>query len=108
MKVRHLASLLVILWAVSSGHAIAAPTLDSTPRTAVISAFEPEWTALQSMLIDRKEYLVHGTTFLTGTLEHQPVVLFKSGISMVNAAMTAQLVLDRFTIKTIVFSGIAG
>jgi adenosylhomocysteine nucleosidase len=108
MKVRHLASLLVILWAVSSGHAIAAPTLDSTPRTAVISAFEPEWTALQLMLIDRKEYLVHGTTFLTGTIEHKPVVLFKSGISMVNAAMTAQLVLDRFTIKTIVFSGIAG
>ena len=109
MKFRRLASVLVILCvALSGGHAIAATILDSTPRTAVISAFEPEWTALQSMLIDRKEYLVHGTAFLTGTIEHQPVVLFKSGVSMVNAAMTAQLAIDRFTIKTIVFSGIAG
>jgi len=109
MKFRHLASLLAILCVATNGdRAIAAATLDSTPRTAVISAFEPEWTALQSMLVGRKEYLVHGTTFVTGTIEHQPVVLFKSGISMVNAAMTAQLVLDRFTIKAIAFSGIAG
>jgi len=109
MKFRLLASFLVILCgAVSGGHSIAAATLDSTPRTAVISAFEPEWTALQTMLTDRKEYLVHGTTFLTGTIGHKPVVLFKSGISMVNAAMTAQVAIDRFTIQTIVFSGIAG
>jgi adenosylhomocysteine nucleosidase len=110
MKPRHvLASLLVLLCAsLSGGRATAAATLDSTPRTAVISAFEPEWTALKSMLVDRKEYEVHGTTFLTGAIEHQPVVLFKSGVSMVNAAMTAQLALDRFTIKAIAFSGIAG
>ncbi len=75
---------------------------------AVITAFEPEWTALQTMLAERKEYEVHGTIFLTGTIEHKPVVLFKSGVSMVNATMTAQLALDRFTIKTIAFSGIAG
>jgi adenosylhomocysteine nucleosidase len=109
MKFRHLASLLVILCVAANGdRATAATTLDGTPRTAVMSAFEPEWTALQSMLVGRKEYLVHGTTFVTGTIEHKPVVLFKSGISMVNAAMTAQLALDRFTIKTIAFSGIAG
>jgi adenosylhomocysteine nucleosidase len=109
MKLRPLASLLALLCvAVSSAHALAATTLDTTPRTAVISAFEPEWTALKSMLTARKEYEVHGTTFLTGTIERQPVVLFKSGISMVNAAMTAQLAIDRFTVKAIAFSGIAG
>ena len=109
MKLRPLASLLTLLCAaVSSADALAATTLDTTPRTAVISAFEPEWTALKSMLTARKEYEVHGTTFLTGTIERQPVVLFKSGISMVNAAMTAQLAIDRFTVKAIAFSGIAG
>jgi adenosylhomocysteine nucleosidase len=86
----------------------AAQTLDRTPRTAVMSAFEPEWTALQAMLAGRKDLVINGTTFATGTIEHQPVVLFLSGISMVNAAMTTQLALDRFTIKRIVFSGIAG
>ncbi len=47
-------------------------------------------------------------TFTTGTLEGKPVVLFLSGISMVNATMNAQRVLDRFHITHIVFSGIAG
>ena len=86
----------------------AAATLDKTPRTAVMSSFEPEWTALQAMLSNRHDYVVAGTPFVTGTIEHQPVVLFLSGESMVNAAMKAQLVLDRFNIKRIAFSGIAG
>jgi adenosylhomocysteine nucleosidase len=73
-----------------------------------MSAFEPEWTALQSMLGGRKEYVVHGTIFLTGTIEHKPVLLFQSGVSMVNAAMKTQLAIDRFTIRKIAFSGIAG
>jgi adenosylhomocysteine nucleosidase len=35
-------------------------------------------------------------------------VLLLSGTSMVNAAMTAQAVLDRFPVRAIVFSGVAG
>jgi adenosylhomocysteine nucleosidase len=105
-------ALTVLFLALTAGFggppADAAPTLDKTPRIAVMSAFEPEWTALQAMLVGRKDYVVHGTTFVTGTIERQPVVLFLSGVSMVNAAMTAQLVMDRFTIREIAFSGIAG
>ena len=41
-------------------------------------------------------------------LRGKPVVLFLSGISMTNAAMNTQLVLDRFNVTHIVFSGIAG
>jgi adenosylhomocysteine nucleosidase len=108
MKPRHWASLLIVLWALVDGGPAAAETLDKTPRTAIMSAFEPEWTALQAMLVNRKDYVVHGTIFLTGTIEKKPVVLFESGVSMVNAAMKTQLALDRFTIRNIAFSGIAG
>lgn len=86
----------------------AADTPDETPRTAVMSAFEPEWTALQASLIGRRSHSVDGISFLTGTIEKQPVVLFLSGVSMVNAATTTQMALDHFTIRRIVFSGIAG
>jgi adenosylhomocysteine nucleosidase len=86
----------------------AATTLDSTPRIAVMSAFQPEWTALLGMLEGRQDHVVNGITFATGNIEHKPVVLFLSGVSMVNAAMTTQIALDRFSVKTIVFSGIAG
>ena len=85
-----------------------AEMLDQTPRIAVMSAFEPEWTTLQTFLTDRKDYTVNGTTFATGVLKGKPVVLFLTGVSMVNAAMTSQLALDHFDITDIVFSGIAG
>jgi adenosylhomocysteine nucleosidase len=81
---------------------------DETPRIAVISAFQPELTLLLRQLQAPTRYRVNGVEFSTGTLQGKPVVLFLSGISMVNASMNTQLVLDRFNIQGIVFSGIAG
>src|SRR5262249_33903136 len=37
-----------------------------------------------------------------------PVVVFQSGIGMVNAAMATQIAIERFHIRSIVFSGIGG
>jgi adenosylhomocysteine nucleosidase len=91
-----------------AGAAQGAETLDTTPRVAVMSAFAPEWVTLQEALTDRKDVTVNGTVFATGEIEGKPVVLFLTGVSMVNAAMTSQLALDHFTIESIVFSGIAG
>jgi adenosylhomocysteine nucleosidase len=92
--------------------AIAGPAiaqrLDETPRTAVISAFGPEMTALKAATADKRDYVQAGATFTTGVLEGKPVVLFLSGMSMVNAAMTTQAALDRFKVTRVVFSGIAG
>ena len=82
--------------------------LDTTPRIAVMSAFAPELTLLSARLQQPVKHSINGAEFSTGTLEGKPVVLFLSGISMVNAAMTTQLALDRFTVSHIVFSGIAG
>ncbi|MDE0334047.1 MAG: 5'-methylthioadenosine/S-adenosylhomocysteine nucleosidase [Defluviicoccus sp.] len=81
---------------------------DATSRIALVSAFAPELEILKGELRDRSEHSANGVDFATGTLEGHEVVLFLSGISVVNAAMTAQLALDRFTIERIVFSGIAG
>ena len=94
-----------------AGAAQAAPpkgVLDDTPRTAVISAFAPELVALQQATTSKHSYVAGGMPFTTGVLEGKPVVLFLSGISMVNAAMTTQAALDRFHVTRIVFSGIAG
>jgi len=82
--------------------------LDETPRTAVVSAFEPELAGLRAATTGKRDFVVGGAMFTTGMLEGKPVVLFLSGVSMVNAAMTAQRALDRFHVSRIVFSGIAG
>jgi adenosylhomocysteine nucleosidase len=74
--------------------------LDDTPRIAVISAFEPELKLLLSRLEGPARHSVNGVEFTTGTLEGKPVVLFLSGISMTNATMNTQLVLDRFRVTS--------
>jgi len=81
---------------------------DATPRIAIISAFQPELTLLLSKVEQPKKQSINGVEFTTGTLEGKPVVMFQSGISMTNAAMNTQLVLDRFKVTHLVFSGIAG
>ena len=46
--------------------------------------------------------------FVTGRVEGHDVVLVLSGMSMVNAAMTAQMAIDRYNLRAILFSGVAG
>ncbi|TRW99358.1 5'-methylthioadenosine/S-adenosylhomocysteine nucleosidase [Paracoccus sp. M683] len=89
---------------------LAGPALaqDSAPRIAVMSAFQPEWVSLQADLEGAERQVINGSEFVTGRLGGKDVVLFLSGVSMVNAAMTTQLALDHFDISAIVFSGIAG
>src|SRR5204863_455424 len=75
---------------------------------AVISAYEPEWKILKAGIGEEKSHYANGVEFVTGTLAGRQVVLFLSGVSMVNAAMTSQLALDRLDVTGIVGSGIAG
>lgn len=87
---------------------LAAERLDPRPRIAVMSAFAPEWQALKAATADTQTHSVNGIDFVTGKLAGREVVLFLSGISMVNATMSTQIALDRFDVTGIVFSGIAG
>jgi len=100
------------LIALSALALLASPALakktDKTPRTIVMTAFAPEWESLVHLVARPREHRINGLTFLTGEMAGKPVLLMQSGVSMVNAAMNTQLALDRFTIKRIVFSGIAG
>jgi adenosylhomocysteine nucleosidase len=100
--------LALALAALRPGHAVECAPADPAPRTAVISAFAPEWRALQALVSQEAECDINGVTFVTGRIEGQPVVMFMSGISMVNAAMTSQLVIDRFNVERLVLSGVAG
>lgn len=86
----------------------AAPTLDTTPRLAVITAFAPEMGPLMARVEKPQRFAINGRSFITGKLAGHDVVLFQSGVSMVNAAMTTQAAFDHFKITGVVFSGIAG
>ena len=81
---------------------------DSAPRLAVLSAYQPELEALRDRMQVSDRRVIDGRTYYLGSLGGHEVVLLSTGVSMVNAAMTAQTALDHFAIRAIVFSGIAG
>ena len=97
-----------VLFGAVSLPAAAHEAQDDTGRTAVVSAFAPEMSVLRDELEGARVHPVNGVEFVAGRLEGRDVVLFLSGISVVNAAMTVQLALERFHVDRIVFSGIAG
>lgn len=81
---------------------------DDQPRVAVVTAFAPEIAILETALEGAETRRIGPATYITGRLEGREVVLFLSGISMVNAAMSTQAALDHFNVTSILFSGIAG
>ena len=81
---------------------------DQAPRLAIISAYAPEMEALRAQANIEKVVVVNGRSVYVGTLAGHKVLLTLSGISMVNAAMTTQALIDRFRVEGIIFSGIAG
>ena len=108
MSLKKITKVIGLFFCAAMASAASAQTLDKTPRTAVITAFAPEKTAMIALLTDKKIYKLHGTEIVAGTLAGRPVLLAESGVSMVNASLTAQNLIDRFKIERIVFSGIAG
>jgi adenosylhomocysteine nucleosidase len=107
-NILRLAPLLLALLTPLTDRAAAAEQVDPTPRIAVISSYTPEWLALKDATSETRTEVIADVTYIVGKLEGKDVVLFLSGESEVNAAMTTQSAIDHFTITHIVFSGIAG
>lgn len=105
IPVSFLTVLLLSLFSFNSAYAL---KLDQTPRIAVISAFQPELGLLLAQTQVTQTEELNGRQFTLGKLKGKDVVLFLSGVSMINATMTVQMALDHFNITHIVFSGIAG
>ena len=81
---------------------------DCTPRIGIVSAFGAEAALLVAETRSRRELSIHGQRFTTGVLRGNRVVIVLSGVSMVNAALTTERMLDHFRIERLVMSGIAG
>jgi adenosylhomocysteine nucleosidase len=105
---RFAAIILMLVIVLTRGSVAVADPTGQIPRIAVISAFTPEWLALQGAMSDTRTQTIADTTYIVGRLKGKDVVLFLSGVSMVNAAMTTQAAIDHFKITRIIFSGIAG
>ena len=81
---------------------------ECTPRIGIVSAFGAEADILLAQTQKKRDWRINGNRFTTGILRGNPVVIVLSGVSMVNATMATQLMLDHFRIERLLMSGIAG
>lgn len=74
----------------------------------LISAMEEELVRFRETLELDQVVKQAGLDFYFGTLVGQPVVLLKCGVGKVNAAVATQVLIDRFGVDAIFFTGLAG
>jgi adenosylhomocysteine nucleosidase len=77
-------------------------------RIAIVSAMHQELHALLPLVADAQRERLGGREFHVGTIHGRPVVLVLSGIGKVAAAATAAVLMQRFDVAQLVFTGVAG
>ena len=70
-------------------------------KLGIIGAMQVEVEILLSLLEDRKETCVAGSTFYEGRLEGLDVAIVQCGVGKVNAAICAQILCDRFAVGSV-------
>ncbi|PZO43515.1 MAG: menaquinone via futalosine step 2 [Pseudanabaena frigida] len=78
------------------------------PRLGIVSAFGQEADILLAETTNKQQYKINGNIFTTGNLRGNQVVIILTGVSVENAAMLTQLLIDHFNIHHLLLSGIAG
>jgi adenosylhomocysteine nucleosidase len=104
MKQLLLAVMICIAIGVNSVSAIA----QQDSPTAILGALTEEVMLLQNELTDAEEQYIQGIPFLTGAIQERPVVIARTGVGKVNAAMVTTLLIEHFQPGEIIVMGVAG
>ncbi|MNK25680.1 Aminodeoxyfutalosine nucleosidase [compost metagenome] len=74
----------------------------------LLGAMDEEIALLLADMESKETVHFSGITFTKGSLYGKQVVVCKSGVGKVNAAVTTQVLIDRFGVSAILFTGVAG
>ncbi|HJV30744.1 MAG TPA: 5'-methylthioadenosine/S-adenosylhomocysteine nucleosidase [Bacillales bacterium] len=77
-------------------------------KIAIIGAMEEEVTLLRENIEGKKQEIVAGCEFTFGKMHGTEVILLKSGIGKVNAAMSTTILLEKYKPDYIINTGSAG
>lgn len=77
-------------------------------KVAIIGAMDEEVSILREKIENRQETTIAGSVFYTGSLNGYDVILLKSGIGKVNAAISTTILLMQFKPDYVVNTGSAG
>ena len=74
----------------------------------IIGAMAQEVAALKEAMKDVEVRTMTGMDFYKGTIDGKDVVVVRSGIGKVNAAVCCQILADRYNVEAVINTGIAG
>ncbi|TCT12279.1 adenosylhomocysteine nucleosidase [Natranaerovirga pectinivora] len=77
-------------------------------RLGIIGAMEEEIALLKEKIDISKTEEMAGMVFYTGTMRDNEIILVKSGIGKVNAAVCTQILIDKYNVEAIINTGVAG
>jgi adenosylhomocysteine nucleosidase len=77
-------------------------------KIGLIGAMEEEVNKLKDQMEDVKINSIASMDFYEGRLEGSPLIVVRSGIGKVNAAICTQILVDRYGVDLVINTGIAG
>ncbi|KAB7667263.1 5'-methylthioadenosine/S-adenosylhomocysteine nucleosidase [Bacillus sp. B1-b2] len=77
-------------------------------KIAIIGAMEEEVSLLREHITNKKEQTIVGFDFIEGEMSGREVILLRSGIGKVNAAMSTTILLQTFKPDVLINTGSAG
>ena len=77
-------------------------------KIGIIGAMEVEVAHLKETMVTNRTMVRAGMEFVEGTLGKTDVVVVKSGVGKVNAAICVQILVDYFAVTHIINTGVAG
>ncbi|AXR05097.1 5'-methylthioadenosine/S-adenosylhomocysteine nucleosidase family protein [Salinimonas sediminis] len=89
-------------------------SFNSPGFTAIVVAYEPEMKGILARIKEDDAAHINqvvqykGIHYRIGTYHDEPVIIFATGMSIANAALSMQMAFDYFPVKQVVYMGIAG
>ena len=77
-------------------------------RIGIIAAENAEMMAIKDIMNDIREESVYNLVFTLGNIESKECVLVECGVGKVNAARTAQIMIDKYSVDYVINVGSAG
>jgi adenosylhomocysteine nucleosidase len=77
-------------------------------KIGIIGAMEEEVIRLKEQMDDVEIKSIASMDFCEGSLEDSPLVVVRSGIGKVNAALCAQILVDKYGVDLVINTGVAG
>ncbi len=82
--------------------------LAAHPSLAIVSAMQEELVAVLALMQGQQKQTIAGRDFWLGRLHGRAAIVVLSRIGKVAAAATATILIERFGVQSLVFTGVAG